>query len=157
VTLTKQIGFRWIVPAIAPGRRAALSGVRPPALSGLVPAEQFIVDATKEERLKGLFGPELAEVAELEQTLSEASAIVNLAQVHLKLHSGMDDWAFTELVTPIMTRRNAPWLIKDGDSVVRVRPELKGASGLHQPATPDEIRDGKFYKSEAEYLADRAA
>jgi hypothetical protein len=60
-------------------------------------------------------------------------------------------------VKPITTRQIAPWLVKNGDSVVRVRPEKFGTPELNQPATEDEIRDGKFYKDQAEYLADRAA
>jgi hypothetical protein len=157
---------RVILRTVDAGQRALLSLIpefadalleRPPIVSGFGPNETFIVEAARKERLAGLYGPELAEKEELDKTIAEANGIFDLALVDLKLHSGMDDRAFTEFVTPIMTRRNAPWIMQSGDSVVRVRPEKRGTSELHQPATPDEIRDGKFYKSESEYLADRAA
>jgi hypothetical protein len=51
----------------------------------------------------------------------------------------MDDRAFNDFVAPIMTRHAAPWLAKNGDTIVRVRPELKGTPQLHQPATADEV------------------
>jgi hypothetical protein len=78
-----------------------------------------------------------------------------LALVDMKLHSGLDDRAFSDLSTPIMTRKNAPWLHRDGNSVVRIRPELRGTAGFHQPATADEMADGVW--SETEYLASRVA
>jgi hypothetical protein len=83
--------------------------------------------------------------------------IFNLAFNDLKLHSGMDDRAFTDLAAPITNRKNAPWLAKSGDTIVRVRPEKKGTPELHQPATEDELRDGIYFESEAAYLASRAA
>ncbi len=135
----------------------------PPVLSGLhvvegQPGEDAsLVEKTKSDRLESLYGPQLAEIAELEGTVAEAAGIFDLALVDMKLHSEMDDRTFTEFVTPIMNRKNAPWLIKNGAAVVRVRPEMKGTPQLHQPASADEIADGKFYKTEAEYLADRAA
>jgi hypothetical protein len=128
-----------------------------PIVSGLMPEEQFLVDAAREERLAGLYGPQLAEISELETTIAEANGIFDLALVDLKLHSEMDDRAFTEFTAPIMNRKNAPWLVKNGDAIIRVRPEMKGTPQLNQPATLEEIADGKYYKSETEYLADRAA
>jgi hypothetical protein len=128
-----------------------------PIVSGLMPTEDFIVEAVRKERLAGLYGPQLAEIEELETTIAEANSIFDLALVDLKLHSEMGDRAFIEFTAPIMNRKNAPWLIRDGNTVIRVRPELKGTPQLNQVATPDEIADGKFYKTETEYLADRAA
>jgi hypothetical protein len=141
---------------------------QPAALSGLQPQQigddkskgnqDFIlVEAVKKRRLETLFAPQLAEIKDLEKTIAEATEIFDLSLVDMKLHSGMDDRTFTEFVAPIMNRKNAPWLVKNGDAIVRVRPELKGTPQLNQPATADEIADGKFYKSESEYLADRAA
>ena len=54
-------------------------------------------------------------------------------------------------------RQNAPYLKRVGDSIIRVRPEMKGTPQLNTPATEDEIRDGVFFKDEAAYLASRAA
>jgi hypothetical protein len=130
---------------------------QPPALSGLLPAEQFIVDQAREKRLASLYGPQLEEIAALEQTVAEARSIADIARNDLKLHSAMDDRTFTEFVRPIENRMDAPWLAKSGDSIVRVRPELKGTPQLHQAATPEEIREGIFFESEAAYQASRAA
>jgi hypothetical protein len=128
-----------------------------PIVSGLLPAEKFIVDAAREKRLANLYGPELEEIAALEQTVAEARSIADIARNDLKLHSAMDDRTFTEFVRPIENRMDAPWLAKSGDSIVRVRPELKGTPQLHQAATPEEIREGIFFESEAAYQASRAA
>jgi hypothetical protein len=116
-----------------------------PIWSGLLPEEQFLVDAARQQRLAGLFGSEIAEIAELKGTIEEANAIADLAQVDLKLHSEMDDRTFTEFMK--QTTQAAPWLIKDGYRIVRVRPEMRGTAQLHQPATPEEIRDGVFFES----------
>jgi hypothetical protein len=143
---------------------------QPPILSGLFLAEDFkgtispeiqrdrdIVAAAKQKRLGNLFAPQLAEIDELEKTVSEANGIADLARVDLKLHSGMDDRVFDEFVKPVEAKVGAPWLVKNGDAVIRVRPELKGTPGLNQPATSDEIRDGVYFESEAAFLASRAA
>jgi hypothetical protein len=135
---------------------AALSGLH--VVEGQPGEDASLLETTKERRLASLFGSERAEIEELETTIAEANSIFDLALVDLKLHSEMDDRTFTEFTAPIMSRRNAPWLVKHGDGpVVRVRPEKKGTPELHMPASADEIADGKFYKSESEYLADRAA
>jgi hypothetical protein len=141
-----------------------------PEASGLFLAEDFkgtisqeiqrdrdIVAAAREKRLAGMFGRELEEIAELKETIDGANMIFDLALVDMKLHSEMGDRSFTEFVTPIMNRKNAPWLVKHGDAVIRVRPEKRGTPELNMPAMPEEIADGVYYKSEAEFLAARAA
>jgi len=110
---TMDAGQRAILLANDPAFADAMLE-QPPSLSGLVPDEAFIVEATRKERLAGLHGPVLAEIESLEETVKEADAIFDLALVDLKLHSEMDDRTFTEFSTPIMNRKNAPWLIKDG-------------------------------------------
>jgi hypothetical protein len=134
---------------------AALSGLH--VVEGQPGEDASLVEGAKERRLESLFGSERAEIAELEATIAEANSIFDLALVDLKLHSEMDDRTFTGFVNPIMNRKNAPWLVKNGDAVMRVRPEKKGTPELHQPATPDEISDGVFFKDEAEFRASRAA
>jgi hypothetical protein len=129
-----------------------------PIYSGLLAGEQFLVDAAKEQRLAGLYGPQQAEISELENTIAEANMIFDVALGQLKLHSAMDDRDFNDFVAPIMSRRDAPWLVRHGDGpVMRVRPELAGTPQLHQPATAEEIADGIFFKDEAEFRAARAA
>jgi hypothetical protein len=83
----------------------------------------------------------------------------------VKRELGFSDRAFDDFARPIETRRNAPWLQKtknvDGvELVVRIisaDPGYDGKSAASRPATPDEIRDGKFYASLEEFRADRAA
>jgi hypothetical protein len=141
---------------------------QPPALSGLQPQQIgedkaegnqdfLLVEAAKKRRLESLFAPQIAEIDELEKTISEANMIADLARVDLKLHSEMDDRQFTEFVKPIENRQSAPWLVQVGDTVMRVRPEKRGTPEYHTPATPDELRDGVKFDSEAAYLASRAA
>jgi hypothetical protein len=130
---------------------------QPPALSGLLAAEKFVVDEVREKRLASLYGPQLAEIEALEKTVAEANMIADLARNDLKLHSEMDDRTFTEFVKPIESKASAPWLqryMEDGREVVRV---VDLNAGVARLATEDEKRDGKFYKDHAEYLADRAA
>jgi hypothetical protein len=130
---------------------------QPPSLSGLLPGENFVVENAKEARLGALFGPQLAEIGELEKVVAEANMIADVARVGLQSSSQMEWPAFNEFVKPIENRQGAPWLLKSGDQVVRVRPELKGTPQLHQPATEQEIRDGVYYDSEMAYAASRAA
>ncbi|WP_299806684.1 hypothetical protein [Tardiphaga sp.] len=132
---------------------------QPPVLSGLTPNEGFLVQAAQEARLKTLFGPQLAEIAELESTLNEAAGIAAVARNDLQTKAGMPQLEFDAFATPIEQKLRAPWLVKMGDDqpVLVVQYEKKGSTDLHRHATPDEIRDGKFYASEAEYLAERAA
>jgi hypothetical protein len=164
--------LRTILRGMDPGQRALLlsgAGADPdfvdamleakPIVSGLMPGEQFLVDAAREQRLAGLYGPQLAEIEELETTIAEANGIFDLALVDMKLHSEMDDRTFTEFTTPIMNRKNAPWLKRekdrDGNEIIRV---FDPANHQTFPiASPDQARDGVFFKDFAEYQASRAA
>jgi hypothetical protein len=75
----------------------------PPVLSGLNPVEgqpgedNSLVETTKEQRLGSLFGPQLAEISELEKTVAEARMIVDLARVDLQSSSGMEPAVFAEI------------------------------------------------------------
>ena len=125
-----------------------------PLMSGLMPDEKFLVDAAREQRLAGLFGPQLAEITELEGVVGEAEMIFDLALNDLKLHSQMDDQAFREFSTPIMNRKNAPWLLSDGKTVCEVLPN---GEATYHAGTPDELRDGVQFPDLQAYLAARAA
>jgi hypothetical protein len=137
---------------------------QPPALSGLHPVEgapsedASIVDNAKEQRLGSLFGPQLAEISEMEKTIAEANMVADLARVDLQSSSGMEPRAFAEFVKPVESKQNAPWLRKDKDwdgneRIIVI--DLQNHSG--RVATEREILDGRFYKDLAEYQADRAA
>jgi hypothetical protein len=131
---------------------------QPPVLSGLLPTEQFLVDATKKERLGSLFAPQLAEIDSLESEIAEARAITDVARNDLQSSSGLDRRVFEELVKPVEAKQGAPWLKRDKDSagneIIRV---VDLEAHVARVATPDQVRDGKFYADHAEYLADRAA
>jgi hypothetical protein len=139
---------------------------QPPVLSGLFLVEDFkgtispeiqrdrdTVAAAKQKRLAGLFGAELAEIEALQETVDSANMIFDLAQVDLKLHSGMDDRAFAEFVAPIMNRQNAHWVMEDGKTIC----EIRNGNAEYRLGSPDELRDGVKYPNEAAYLASRAA
>jgi hypothetical protein len=123
-----------------------------PLLSGLMPEEKFLVDAAREERLAGLYGPQLAEITELETTIADANMIFDLALNDLKLHSEMDDRAFAEFSKPIMNRRGAPWKMNDGKTICEIGSDGKAAYHL---GSEDELRDAVAYPDEAAYLAAR--
>jgi hypothetical protein len=78
---------------------------RKPIFSGLMPDEQFLVDAARAERLEGLFPAELAEIAELESTIAEANMIADVARVDLQSSSGMEPRVFNEFVKPVEGQR----------------------------------------------------
>jgi hypothetical protein len=80
---------------------------QPPSLSGLLPNEKFIVDAAKEQRLGTLFGPELAEIEALQETIKQADMIADVARNDLQLHSQMEWPAFNEFAKPVENRRAA--------------------------------------------------
>ena len=104
-----------------------------------------------------MFAPRLAEIAELEQTVAEARSIADIARNDLQNSSGMEWPTFNEFVKPVESKVNAPWLrrfTEEGKEVIRV---VDLQDHRARVATPDEIRDGKFYKDLAEYQADRAA
>jgi hypothetical protein len=144
-----------------------------PEASGLFLAEDFkgtispeiqrdrdIVAAAKEKRLAGMFGRELEEIAALEQTVAEANMIADLARGDLKLHSGIEDQRmFEEFVKPVESKANAPWLKRDkdvhGNEVIYVFDPANYQTV--KVATPDQVRDGRFFANIEEYQAARAA
>jgi hypothetical protein len=142
-----------------------------PLVSGLFLAEDFkgtvsaeiqrdrdIVAAAKEKRLAGMFAPQLAEIEELEKTVSEANMIADLARNDLKLHSGIEDQrVFEEFIRPVEAKQNAPWLRKyteEGKEVIRV---VDLENHRARVATEREILDGKYYENFEQYQADRSA
>lgn len=129
-------------------------------LSGFAnnPMEEKIFATVKEDRLQSLFGPQLAEIDGLETEISEASMIADTARVDIADRAGLPPPQFAKIFEAIETKTNAPWLRRDKnqagvEQIIVVDLELNKG----RPASADEIRDGKFYKDHAEYLADRAA
>src|SRR5258706_2033489 len=129
------------------------------AVSAEIQRDRDIAAAAKEKRLEGLFSAELAEIAELKETIDSANMIFDLALVDLKLHSEMNDRAFAEFTTPIMNRKNAVWLKRSTNSEGREVVYVFDPKDYAHPriASPDEVRDGVEYPSLAAYQASRAA
>jgi hypothetical protein len=131
---------------------------QPAVVSGLLAAENFIVENAKEQRLGSLFGSELAEIEEMERIISEANMIADLARVDLQSHSGMEPRVFGEFVKPVELKAGALWLTRMKDAAGNEVPHVIDVEAHRaHVATEREILDGKFYKDHAEYLADRAA
>jgi hypothetical protein len=157
--------IRTVLRGMDEGQRAVLLASNPefidsmleqPALSGSVPNQ--IIEAAKKERLAGLFGPQLAEIAELEATIAEANMIANLARNDLKLHSGMDDQrVFEEFVRPVETKAGAQWKRKYIENGVEVWRIIDLENHVARNATPSELRDAKEYDDFAAYQADCSA
>jgi hypothetical protein len=127
---------------------------QPGALSGL---DSNLYDRIREQRLEALHTNENFQAEELTREIAEASAALQVAKQGLQRASGMKDHEFEQLATEVFSKRAAPWLKHDsvnGNPTIIIVP-LRG--GPSRPATPDEIRDGKFYRDLAEYQADRAA
>jgi hypothetical protein len=144
---------------------------QPPIVSGLFLAEDFkgtvsaeiqrdrdIVATAKEKRLAGMFGRELEEIAALEQTVAEANMIADLARVDLQNSSGMEWPTFNEFCKPVESKANAPWLKRDKDINGNEVILFIDVENHRTPiATPDQVRDGRFFKDHEEYLTSRAA
>jgi hypothetical protein len=136
-----------------------------PEASGLFLAEDFkgtispeiqrdreIVAAAKEKRQAGMFGPQLAEIEELERTLAEANMIPAVARGDIQSDSGLEGREFEELAKKIENRQGAVWLTSDRKQVV----EVGAGKATYRPASADEARDGRVFTSAA-YEADRVA
>jgi hypothetical protein len=124
------------------------------------PNELEIFELAKHERLRDLHGPLMDTIAERDSTEIEAGMIPAVARVDIQDASGLESKDFEAIAKKIESKVGALWLkrfIEDGREVIRVV-DLENREGpVARIATPDEMRDGKFYKDHAEYQADRAA
>jgi hypothetical protein len=105
--------------------------------------------AAKAAREEQLHGPQLREIDALQAVVDEANAAATIARTDLATVVEMDQAAFDRLMVPIEKKTAAPWLLKQGDRVVVVEP---GAT-TYQDATPDQLRDGRYYADMQEYKA----
>jgi hypothetical protein len=126
----------------------------PGLLSGVDPQ---MFEQIREQRLETMFSAESFEAEALSDQIAEAEAALEIARGDVSRAANMPQWEFDKLATEIATKRDAPWLkrtvFNGAEHTVVVRP---GQS--HYPvATPDELRDGKYYPDHAAWLADRAA
>jgi hypothetical protein len=126
----------------------------PAALSG-VPEQHYA--AAKAAREEQLFGAQLAEIDALQAVVDEANAAATIARTDLATVVGMDHASFDQIMLPIENKTAAPWLVRNGETVLRVDPTKRGTAEFQLPASIEEIREGKFYENEAAYQQDRAA
>jgi hypothetical protein len=110
------------------------------------------------EALKRQHGPELAEIAEVEEAIAAAESAVEAARTEVQVECGFQDEAkFNELAAPVEQKHAAPWLRKhreNGAEVVRVVDLDRRVERL---ATPEEIEQGIFYQSYDQYKEGRSA
>jgi hypothetical protein len=122
----------------------------PAALSG-VPEEHYA--RAKTAREEQLHGPQLREIEALQSVVDEANAAAQVARNDLVTTVEMDQASFDKLVVPIETKAAAPWLLKQGERVVVVVP----GETTYQDASPDQLREGRYFKDMQEYQQERAA
>jgi hypothetical protein len=128
---------------------------QPPLLSG-TPKELY--ERALTQRLETLFKVEIAEGEALDTEIAESEAALTVAKQDLAISSGLLEHEFEAMAAEVESKRNAPWLKRttdiEGNVIVEVVP-LRGGPG--RIASPDDLRDGKFYADHAAWLADRAA
>jgi hypothetical protein len=121
------------------------------------PGELTVYEAAKQERLRDFHAPLLDTIADREGVEREAMTVVNVARDDIATDSGLKRDEFEAFATPIEAKQNAPWLhryTEEGKEVIRVIDVETHRAAI---ATEDQIRDGKYYRDQAEYLADRSA
>jgi hypothetical protein len=128
---------------------------QPAVLSG-VPKELF--EQAKLQRFEQLFKSEIGEGERLDQHIAEGESGLELARGDLARASGFTEHEFEKLVIEVNSGKNSVWLRREtdisGNEIVAVVP-LKG--GASRPATPAEVRDGRFFESFEAFKASRAA
>jgi len=127
-----------------------------PAAFSSVPQSRH--DLLAEGARQAAHGPELAEIAKLEEAIVATESAVEAARDEVRLEAGaLAEGQFNELAAPIEARHNAPWLrrCKEGDAeVIRV---VDLERGVERAATPAEIESGVYFKDHDDYLGKEAA
>jgi hypothetical protein len=131
----------------------------PPELSGFVGNLAPAFKKVEARYLEVTHSAELKSIAAAEAVMAEASAAAQIVRDQIQQTVGMNDREFAAVMEPIERKVGAPWLVKikgGSGEILRVRPEKCGTAEFQTPATPEEIRDGVFYESDAAYQAARA-
>jgi hypothetical protein len=126
----------------------------PPVLSGFTADQAPLVDAVKERYLQLNFGAEMSALDESAAVIAEASAAAQVARNEIQKASGLSDRDFAATMAPIEKKIGAPWLLKQPNGDVLV---VKPGQNQYPVATADDLRDGVFYKDEAEWRAAQGA
>ena len=128
----------------------------PPEFSG-VPKSRH--DLLIERALTTQHGPDITEIAELEDAIAAAESAVETGRDEVRLEVGVhDERKFNEMAAPIEAKHDAPWLRRSKSSIgaeeIRVVDLDRGVERL---ATPDEIERGIFYNDFEHYKGGKAA
>jgi hypothetical protein len=124
------------------------------------PNELKLYEEAKQERERELNGPLFDQIASRDSEEEEALMVWQKTRDDIALDSGLERKDFEAEAKLIETKAGAPWLKKfteDGREIVRVVDFEALGGPVGRIATPDEIRDGQFFKDHSEYLASRAA
>jgi hypothetical protein len=127
----------------------------PAEFCGVAPERQ---EWLRQSVLAAQYGPELAEITQIEEAISAAESTVEIGRDELRLEVGglsVDD--FNTLAATIEAKQpKVPWLRKfkdaGGAEVVRV---ITPEKGNHTPqiATPEQIAAGSFFENYDAYVA----
>jgi hypothetical protein len=112
-------------------------------------------EAAKEERRRDLNGPVLDAIAEREAEVEEVvGLVINVVRGDIRADYGLND--FEAIAKEIESKAGAVWLRKDKDWDGNERIFVVDVQNHRsRVATPDEERDGVFFKDFSEYQASR--
>ena len=127
----------------------------PPEFSG-VPKSRH--DLLTERALTAQHGPDITEIAELEEAIAAAESAVETGRDEVRLEVGVHDERFNEMAAPIEAKHDAPWLRRtktsNGAEEIRV---VDLDRGVERPATPEEIERGIEYRDYDHFKEGKAA
>src|SRR5262249_44560204 len=127
----------------------------PPELSGVAKSRHGLLT---QDAWRAQHGPELAEIADLENAVEAAESAVEAARDEVRKECGVADIAkFNELAAAVEAKHAAPWLRRrnwNGKEQVNV---VDLEAKVERPATPDEIERGVFYANFEDFTNKRSA
>ncbi len=127
---------------------------QPALVSGL---DSALFEQVRSARLATLRGAEIDAIELLDGDVVAFESTIETVKNDIRAVSGLGAREFDALARKVEEKRSAPWLLRqihNGEETIVV---VKPGEAHYPVATPDEIRDGKFYKDVTEYRADRAA
>jgi hypothetical protein len=99
------------------------------------------------------YGPELAELTQIEEAIAAAESTVEIGRDELRLEiGGLSVDKFNALAAPIEARHAAPWLRRRGGEVHVVDLEKR----VERQPTADELATGIFAATHDEYMNEQA-
>jgi hypothetical protein len=116
-------------------------------------------DLLTKSALNARHGPEIAELADLEEAIAAVESAVETGRDEVRLEAGaLDERNFNELAAPIEAKHDAPWLRrrKDKNGVEEVR-VVDLDQGRERLPTREEIENGIEYRDYDHYMEGRAA